>query len=262
MIKALARTLLIGTQRAFKIAYWFFIDIAFTLKVSSEKNIPIIINNFNRVTFPQQLVSALERLGYNNIIILDNNSTYPPTLEYYRSLRHQVIPAGENYGHLAFWQSGLYKKFRWSYFAYTDSDVLPEATCPADFMIHFRMLLTNNLSLDKVGFGIAIDNLPNAFSLKDKVIAYEKKYWEKPVAPGVYDAPIDTTFALYRPWSNLVAGHAFTMKARRTGRPYTIMHLPWYLDSANLPEEEKYYRQAANNSSSIAKHEKGQEVVY
>lgn len=47
-------------------------------KPTSYKNIPIIINNFNRLTCLQRLIASLEVRGYHNIYIIDNNSTYPP----------------------------------------------------------------------------------------------------------------------------------------------------------------------------------------
>ena len=47
------------------------------------KNIPIIINNRNRLTYMKMLISSLEKRGYNNIYIIDNDSTYPPLLDYY-----------------------------------------------------------------------------------------------------------------------------------------------------------------------------------
>lgn len=48
------------------------------------KKTPIIINNFNRLSTTVQLIDALKQRGYNNIHILDNQSTYPPLLEFYK----------------------------------------------------------------------------------------------------------------------------------------------------------------------------------
>ena len=47
-------------------------------KISSAREIPIIINSFNRLTTLKRLISSLEQRGYTNIYILDNCSTYPP----------------------------------------------------------------------------------------------------------------------------------------------------------------------------------------
>jgi hypothetical protein len=228
----------------------------------TEAEIPILINNFNRLSFPVQLVHWLERAGYTNIYILDNQSTYGPLLEYYQSCRHRVLRLDQNYGHLAFWKAGLYQRFRWNYFAYTDSDVLPVEDCPTDFLTHFKVLLDRYTHLDKVGFGIKIDDLPEHFSLRKQVITYESRYWQKPAGRGLFDAPIDTTFALYRPFSNLRLGHAYLLRAYRTDAPFLVRHLPWYADSENLTEEEKYYLETSNSSSTVAKQQRGESNVY
>jgi hypothetical protein len=56
-------------------------------------------------------------------------------------------------------------------------------------------------------------------------------YW-----PGFYKAPIDTTFAMYRPGLGHQNGNSL-----RSAPPYTARHLPWYQDFANLSEEDEYY---------------------
>src|SRR5437016_2259980 len=65
----------------------------------NSKQIPIIINNRNRVTYLLQLISWLEKSGYNNIYIIDNNSKYPPLLEYYSKTKYPVFRLKENAGH-------------------------------------------------------------------------------------------------------------------------------------------------------------------
>lgn len=232
--------------------YWSLLGLLYKMGVLSAKDIPIVINNFNRLEYPSKLISFLQLNGFSNIIILDNRSDYPPLLEYYQSATVRIIREPKNYGHLALWHSGLYRKLRWNYFVYTDSDVVPIEECSADFMDYFRKILADRQELDKVGFGIRIDDLPDSFALKPRVVAYEQRYWETQLKPGLYDAPIDTTFAMYKPFSGLKWGESHTLKAARTDFPYLIRHLPWYVDSANLSEEEKYYVRTANSSSSMA----------
>ena len=248
--------------RILRYPFWAFLDVAYRLKLFSVFEIPVVINNFNRLTYLQELVAFLEKCRFATIIIFDNNSTYPPLLEFYKTCKHTVIRSGINYGHLAFWKSGLYSSYKWNYFIYTDSDVLPVEECPKDFIVHFKAVLKKNYSIDKVGFGIRIDDLPDYFALKEKVVKYEERYWQRKVKPGLYDAPIDNTFALYRPLSDLKHGEVYTLSAWRTGVPYVIRHLPWYTDSNNLPEEEAYYIKTCNSSSSIGLHQKGNEDIY
>ena len=81
------------------------------------KNIPIIINNRNRLTYMKMLISSLEKRGYNNIYIIDNDSTYPPLLDYYsKECIYPVFYLNKNVGYNALWDSGLIRKFRKNYF--------------------------------------------------------------------------------------------------------------------------------------------------
>jgi hypothetical protein len=251
-LKTLLREMYSSGIRLLKAIYWLMINLGYRVGIFSVKNIPIIINNYNRLTYPKRLIAFLEENGYRNIVVIDNNSTYPPLLKFYESFSYEVIYEKINYGHLALWKSGLYKKFWTNYFVYTDSDVVPIAECPADFLKTFKDKLDDHYNLDKIGFGIRIDDLPNSFSLKKNVVSYESRYWEKEVQPGLYDAPIDTTFALYKPFSGLKNNEVYTLKAYRMGSPYLVHHLPWYVDSNNLSKEEQYYRETANASSSIS----------
>lgn len=43
----------------------------------------IIINNRNRLEYLEMLINSLEKKRYFNIFIIDNNSPYPPLLEFY-----------------------------------------------------------------------------------------------------------------------------------------------------------------------------------
>lgn len=240
-----------------------FLYINLLNKKAIRKNyhsIPIIINNFNRLSTLCNLVEWLKENKYSNIIILDNQSTYPPLLDYYKTCDVKVIRLDKNYGHLALWKSGVYQQFKWNYFVYTDSDVLPIEECPNNFLLNFYCVLAKYFSLKKVGFSIKIDDLPDHFSLKEKVIEYEKKYWINHFHDLGFDAPIDTTFALYKPFTNLRFGEVYTQKAIRMKPPYTIRHLPWYNNLQNLTSEEIFYIEQANTSSTISKQFRGKEI--
>jgi len=211
----------------------------FGRKVVDFYNVPIIINNFNRVTYLKKLIDSLTQRGYNNIYIIDNASTYPPLLEYYESCPYNVFRLSENIGYLSLWKTKIYKQFQKDYFVYTDSDLQIHKDCPDNFMEHFYGIMQRRKNAQKVGFGLAIDDLPDAYNNKNEVIAWEKQFWQKEVESGVFLAPIDTTFALYRPF---VKGPANSfVEHLRTGHPYIMYHLPWYANSASLSEEDVYY---------------------
>lgn len=217
-------------------------------------NIPIIINNFNRFTHLEKLVDSLEKRGYHNLFIIDNNSTYPPLLEYYKTCKFEVIMLHKNVGFKSLWETGIYERFKHSYYVYTDSDMEIDKNCPDDFMEYFVKLLKKYYFCQKVGFGIRIDDIPDCYKFKDDVLRFESPYWVKKAEEGVYYAPIDTTFALYRPYTGQQVNHL--RKTLRTGNPYVIRHLPWYIDSDNLDSEEQYYVNSISQSTEWSKKHK------
>lgn len=209
-------------------------------------SVPIIINNFNRLDYLSRLINSLEQRGYKNIIILDNDSTYPPLLNYYKQTPYEVVYLRHNYGFLALWESGVYKRFCHQFYVYTDPDVVLDEQCPEDFMQFFLSVLVRHPACLKVGFGIRIDDLPDCYTAKQSVIKWENQFWEKPVDEKLFLAQVDTTFALYRPYCK---GGYSRHQVFRTNYPYVIKHLPWYQDTENLTEEEKYYTSHSKKAS-------------
>ncbi len=217
----------------------------FRKPICDVRNIPIIINNFNRLFFLQKQISWLESAGYTNIYIIDNNSSYPPLLEYYSRTPYTVYRLDRNFGYRALFDTHLMLKFINEYYVYTDADILPISDCPIDIISHMKELLTKYPNIGKIGFGLVIDDLPDHYVLKEKVIQYESKYWLNKINDEVYDALVDTTFALYRPG---VKGD-WQVKAYRTSFPYLAHHLPWYENSSQPSDEELYYIAKSNANS-------------
>lgn len=206
------------------------------------KKIPIIINNYNRLSHLKKLIEGLKSKGYHNIHVLDNLSTYPPLLEYYKenpdNLKLHLFK--KNYGYKSLWKSGLWYKFMFNYFCYTDSDLEIMDECPDNFLTYFHNLLIKYPSTHKVGFSLNITDLPDHYSKKEEVIKWEEKFNLTEKENNVFIAPIDTTFALYRPFSRRGQRDG-SQEMLRTGFPYQCRHLPWYNDCKNLSEEELYY---------------------
>lgn len=218
-----------------------------TEKITDFKQVPIIINNYNRLEYPLRLIDYLTSRGYRNIYIIDNRSTYPPLLAWYEKCPFTVIRLKENVGYLSFNKTDVHKMFADRYYVYTDPDILPAEDCPDDFIEHFYSLLQRYPQAVKAGFSLKIDDLPDHFADKKHVIEWESQFWKKPVEPDVYEADIDTTFALYRP--NFPVGSGRVGLRLRTGGRYTARHLPWYIDSANLSDEERYYQSSVRTAS-------------
>ena len=61
---------------------------------SGPFNPPIFINNFNRVVLLRRQLRFFRGRGYDNLHVLDNNSTYPPLLRYYRDASAELRRMG------------------------------------------------------------------------------------------------------------------------------------------------------------------------
>jgi hypothetical protein len=198
---------------------------------------PIVINCRDRLASLAELVAWLERAGQGPVLLVDNDSTYPPLLEWYGQTPHEVVRLGYNGGPYAPWTSGLVAERlvgRW--YAASDPDIVPAKDCPLDALGYLRDVLDRHPAYPKAGFGLKVDDLPAHYRFAAEVRDWERHFWDHPLEPGVYAAPIDTTFALYRPDVGFQIDTAI-----RTGEPYLARHTPWYADSDHPTEEERWY---------------------
>jgi hypothetical protein len=204
---------------------------------------PIIINVRDRVEPLKLLVEWLETVGQSNIWFCDNASTYPPLLQYLENTKYKVIRNELNLGHRGPWLSGLVTELgEETAFVVTDPDVIPVETCPRDALDSFHNTLRDYPEVDKVGFSLRIDDIPNHYAHRDDVILWESQFWKDIHPSGFYNAEIDTTFALYRAGE----GHQ-NNRALRSPLPYTAIHYPWYQNSQLPTAEQIYYVEHADS---------------
>ena len=204
---------------------------------------PIFINCRDRLTPLRELVAWLEKAGQGLIYLVDNDSSYPPLLDYYETTPHHVVRLGQNLGHKALWLTDELLEIRGTQrFILTDPDIVPIEECPLDALDMFSDVLDRYPDVSKAGFALKIDDLPDHYRFRSEVLRWEGQFWHETVEPGLFRAPIDTTFALYRESSE----HALK-RGLRTGFPYLARHLSWYVDSNNLPEEDRYYQEHARS---------------
>lgn len=211
-------------------------------------DVPIIINNRNRYSFLKLMIDQLGSFGYKNIYVLDNDSSYPPLLEYYKTIQAKVIYLKQNAGYRALWETNVFDRFKTNYYVYSDPDILLQPDCPKDFVFQLFHYLVKYPAREKAGVALKIDDLPEFYAHKKEAIANETPFWKKELEKDVYDAPVDTTLALYRP---LAFGNAEECEAIRIGGKLAAQHLTWYLDSANLPEEEVFYKNSIKKDTSV-----------
>jgi hypothetical protein len=204
-----------------------------------KNKFPIFIINRDRVSCLIQLIDWLEKAGHENIFIIDNDSTYEPLIEFYKNTNHTVLYQNKNTGHNGIWYNGIIEKYaKDKFFIVSDPDVVPIKECPLDAVDLFHSLLIKYPDRIKAGFSLKINDIPDHFKFKSEVIKHESGYMDGPSPEdGIVFAPIDTTFALYRPGAG-----AGLHSCIRTKYPYEARHIPWYINSSSLDEEELYYR--------------------
>lgn len=213
-------------------------------------SVPIFINCRDRLEPLLALLSYLERAGQKEIYLLDNDSAYPPLLEYLAATPHRVIRLGRNVGRLSLWDASVLAELNVTgRFVFSDPDIVPDAECPLDAIEYFAEILDAYPDREKVGFGLKIDDLPDSYRFKNEVIVWESQFWERHLAPRLYDAAIDTTFALYRrPMPHGFERSLGFERSIRTGYPYVARHTPWYVDERSLSDDEAFYRERAEGS--------------
>jgi hypothetical protein len=231
-----------------------------TQELLLRRSLPVVINSFNQFTYLKNLFEKLEADGFRNIMIVDNNSTYAPLLDFYEHLslsgRAAVIFYGENKGPHFFHMKGVYKLFGSLPHVYTDPDLDYDFLSPT-FLTEL-MTVSEKYSMFKVGPALKIpapsEIDTDMYCLHDGVkwgIAdWEARYWKEQVDDGLYyPGHIDTTFHLFNPpyfkiGSDLIDG----IRVGKEG--FIFKHIPWYKDKRIPVKEQVYYTRSASEKNS------------
>lgn len=212
--------------------------------------IPILINNFNRLSSFKEQIEWFIEAGYKNIHVSDNCSTYHPLLEYYRELTDRNVAKihflSENFGNHGFSKIADFQSIQQGWFVTTDPDVVPTEKTHKN-LIELLMGVANHFGAIKVGVALKIDDIPDFNPHKDSILSWEKQFWEKQVSEYIYEGAIDTTLALNCPQSS---GGWQGHKTYRVAGDCSCRHTTWYLDPNNLPDDElNYIRSMKRNTS-------------
>jgi hypothetical protein len=216
------------------------------------KNIPLIIPNFNQLTYLKNLINWWHWYNPGAIVfIIDNASTYKPLLDFYAfsadSLvdvrRYQSNDMGSNLR--SFIDNQIKDKF--DYYVLSDPDIMPHPNTPYNFLEQWMGYIKQGFH--RVGFNLIIEDLPSWLYHKDWIIGDEKALLGVPVLTNNgfdgYRAPIDTTFALYTTknsgWYSPMNGEDWSNSLRL----FNAFHLGWYVDGENLNPEMDYYFKSA-----------------
>ncbi len=214
--------------------------------------IPIYIIAYNNLYFVRHIVEQLEKYT-KDIHIIDNASTFPKLLEYYRTeYKYDLIQMDKNYGYTVYINQ-MYNKFP-DKFIITDPDLELNKDLPMNFIEELDML-SEKYKMWKVGFALDISEKEKMFQDTDymfgqSIYNFESQYWTNKIGENLYNAPIDTTFCLC---NKKYFGNQWTPAMRVAGN-YTAKHIPWYIETwINYPEDELEFYRKSNSSSTILK---------
>ena len=197
---------------------------------NSTGSIPVVVICFNNHVLVEHTISQLRGLEVNNIIVIDNASTWDDTQSWLSSAcGFELIANKKNYGHKCWLQPDVFNKLP-NFFCVTDPDLLFNPSHPANFL---EILLERSLSTQaqRVGFALDISDGDLMFQDRDyhkgcSIVEWEGQFWRQRVSHptlDVYFARIDTTFHLF---SKLGKWQIHL----RLGGDFTAKHLPWYLN--------------------------------
>jgi len=211
-------------------------------------SIPIFICNRNLLTWPKNAVEWFNKIPDLRPIIIDNDSTYQPLLEWYKNCPCEVKYHKTNGGPFVAWTGYVdetVKGNKQPLYAVTDPD-LDFSNIPLDMFDKIKELYESfEFTVNKIGVSLEIEGLPeNPYAQNAK--QWEMQFWPKPITTRkdkdlcvpVRFAAIDTTFAVY---CYGLGGKRSTNSNLRMDRPYTAKHLPWYEDLNGNNEEYNYY---------------------
>lgn len=151
------------------------------------KQYPVIITVRDRITYLKKLLLWLEDAGQQEIWLCDNASTYPPLVEFLKTTKHNVVYNKFNLGHRAPWLSGLVPELGHDrFFIISDPDVVPDEHVPSDVLEMFESTLRANPLVDKAGFSLRIDDLPDHYIHKADVITWESQFWKTSTVSGFF----------------------------------------------------------------------------
>jgi hypothetical protein len=218
-------------------------------------DIPIVVICWNNFTFIKNFVNQLKRYE-NPIVLLDNNSTYEPLLNYYKEIKEELKDKikiellEKNYGHTVYLE--LKDKLP-NIYILSDPDLQLNENMPANFA-EILLNISNQYNAYKVGSSLQIDDHANFidcpnYTNNKSIYDWESQFWHNKIENDnyeLYNADIDTTFCL-------INNNCDVNNHIRIAGNFTAKHLPWYKDyiKNNFDKNEIDHWKQNNKSSSI-----------
>lgn len=221
-----------------------------------DVNIPIVVICWNNYFFVKNFVNQLKKFP-NTIILLDNNSSYQPLLDYYIKIKNElhdkieIRMLEENYGHFVY--ITLAKTLP-DIYVLSDPDLELNENMPIDF-VNQLLNISNKYKSYKTGCALSLEDKDNFIDCPNytggkNIADWESQFWVNKINDDnyeLYDADIDTTLCLIN------KNYSNENKVIRVAGDFKIRHLPWYKEyiKNNISHNEIENWKKNNKSSSI-----------
>lgn len=213
--------------------------------------IPVIIINRDLLTWPSKMVEHIKTFdSIGDIIIVDNQSTYKPLLDWYKTKPCDIIYSDFN-GQSSPWDMNIPERMGYDYYVVSDPD-LDLSETPKDCLIHLKNKLESHNEYDRIGLSlsnyIVAENSPYAPHLQTW---YDNCWKPESIKDDLFtEQAFDTTFGIYH-----IERH-FSGKSCCTNKPYSAKHIPWEITYEELyslktsnPEFFYYLKHASPSTS-------------
>ena len=219
-----------------------------------RQTVPVVINSFNQPTYLLRMIAKLVANDFRDFWIIDQASTTSETRDALRLIESsascRVFRLRENSGPHWFFRSELFDLVG-NVFVYTDADLEFRHPLSGNFLSRL-LTLTSRYKVGKAGCALDLSDAEHfvdrttTFQGRDYSIQeWEERFWTRALEPGVYDAIIDTTFALY---NKAFFQRSSFLKAVRVAEGWTVRHLPWYRDRKVSDAEWEAYEASCKHS--------------
>ena len=215
-------------------------------------SIPVYVPTYNNPTYLMNFIKQLEQNCAHNIVIVDNNSTYPPMKECLTKVEQKckVIRLNQNFGpHYILRNKQFYRSLP-ELFCLSDPDLGFSTSLPVNFIDELE-IISETYKIGKVGFALEVPYTEEVVhgdlfldGKKVSAVEYEQQFWTNGIGKNqtgddLYRTTLDTTFALY---NKTYFNPEDRYKAIRVAGKFTAKHLG-SLTNTMVPEKEiNYYK--------------------
>jgi glycosyltransferase involved in cell wall biosynthesis len=215
-------------------------------------SIPIYIPTFNNPTYLLNFIKQLEKNDAKNIVVIDNNSTYPPMKECLSIIeeKYKVVRLDQNFGpHYILRNKQFYQSLP-ELFCLSDPDLEFSTSLPMDFINELKTI-SDVHKIGKVGLALEILSSEEVMhsdlfldGQKIGAVEYEQQFWTNNIGKNqtgddLYRTTLDTTFALY---NKTYFDPEDRYTAIRVAGKFTAKHLGSLSNSIVPRSESSYYK--------------------